>query len=113
MSHSNNHSEQIEMIAARLADQFVKPLFDFRNEKSYFTYIGSLAEILDWSYEFHNLYSYQMEDWESFLASKENIYHAVSRDEFLIAWGKSRIKQFYAQNENHRRNSTDKQSMVY
>ena len=113
MSNSNHQCDQIEMIAARLADQFVKPLFDFRKEKNYFTYIGSLSEILDWSYEFHNMYSCQIEDWESFLVSKENIYHAVNRDEFIVAWGKSRIKQFYAQNENHRRNSVDKQSMAY
>jgi len=87
------------MIATRLADKFLKPLLDFYNAKNYSVYIGSLTEIIDWSFEFYNEYHLKLNDWGTFETSSENIYEAANREEFLIAWGNNRIQLFYTQKE--------------
>jgi len=104
MTPDVNDSGQIDTIAIRLANRFLNPLFDFCNKKNYFIYIGSLAEIMDWSYEFYHQYDHKLRDWEIFESSHENIFNAASKDEFLLAWGSNRIKQFYEQNANHPKN---------
>ena len=103
MTTCANDIEQIDTIAIRLANKFLNPLFDFCNQKNYFVYIGSLAEIMDWSYEFYNQYEHKLKNWQNFVSSNENVFDAVSQDEFLIAWGNNRIQQFYEQNANHKR----------
>ena len=108
MSPSSTDSTQIDTIAIRLAKNFLNPLFDFCNQKNYFVYIGSLAEIMDWSYEFYNLYEHKIRDWKNFESSNENIFNAVNEDEFLIAWGNSRIQQFYEENAHHPKKSMTK-----
>ncbi|MBS1597416.1 MAG: hypothetical protein JST75_04270 [Bacteroidetes bacterium] len=103
MTSMPNDPERIDTIAIRLANKFLNQLFDFCNQKNYFVYVGSLAEIMDWSYEFHQQYDHKIKDWETFGTSNENIFNAVSQDEFLIAWGNHRIAKFYEQNANHPR----------
>jgi len=96
-------SERVDEIAVRLANKFLTQLFNFCNQKNYFVYVGSLAEIMDWSYEFFNQYDKKISDWKNFEASNENIYDAATRDEFLIAWGNERIQQFYIEHAHHPR----------
>ena len=101
MTPSLTEAGQIDTIAIRLASKFLNPLFDFCSQKNYFVYIGSLAEIMDWSYEFFYLYDQKLQDWKNFESSNENIFNAESKDEFLLAWGNNRIQQFYEQNAHH------------
>ncbi len=107
IAYSKNHADQIcdndqiDKIAACLADNFLKPLYHFCNEKNYFVYVACLAEILDWSHEFYNQYYNNVNDWEAFEEIKDNVYNTgVYRNNFLIVWGDKRIKQFFAQNSN-------------
>jgi len=95
---SSNDTDQVGLFAVCLADNFLKPLYDFCNERNYFVYVGCLAEILDWSQEFYNRYHHKLNNWEAFEKSRENIFSAVNRDDFLIAWGYKRIEQFFSQN---------------
>ena len=95
--NSKNHPDHITVIAVRLADHFVKPLYEFNKERNYFVYVGCLSEILDWSAEFYKQYNHKLNNWEDFVKSKDNIYDAVSEENFLISWGNDRIKKFYAQ----------------
>ena len=44
---SSNDTDQVGLFAVCLADNFLKPLYDFCNERNYFVYVGCLAEILD------------------------------------------------------------------
>jgi hypothetical protein len=94
--HLNNH-EQIDMIATCFADNFVKEVYDFQNEKSYSAYVKSLSEIFNWAHEFYIEYNHKMKDWESFEKSQDNIYNVNTMEDFQIAWGNQRIKQFFDQ----------------
>lgn len=93
---------QVNRIATRLADKFVKPLFDFCNEKNYSVYLKSLDEILNWAYEFYAEYYPKLNDWEAFEGTKDNIFNSINRDDFLMAWGDKRMKQFIAENSNEK-----------
>lgn len=96
---SENANDHIRLIASSLADKFVKPMYDANCEKNYFVYVGCLSEILNWSGEFYNSYFHKMHDWKSFETSKDNIYNAVDRDDFLLAWGCTKVRQFFATNK--------------
>jgi hypothetical protein len=100
---SKNANDQISLIASRLADKFVKTMYDANCEKNYFVYVGCLSEILNWSGEFYNNYFHKLNDWSSFKSSKDNIYNAVDRDDFLAAWGSGKISQFFARNKKEKR----------
>jgi predicted nucleotidyltransferase len=89
-----NHSEEIDKIAISLAVHFAKPLYYFTDAKSYSEYIEILKEILQWSLEFYVEYHHKLKSWENFEISQENIYKAVNKNEFLIAWGKDKLKKF-------------------
>ncbi|SRR5258706_15780269 len=93
-------TDHIAMIAACLADNYLKPLNDFCNEKKYFGYIGSLAEISNWAHEFYNGYCHKLNEWDAFEGSEDNIYNAVNWDDFLVAWGYSRLQQFFVESTN-------------
>jgi len=96
-SYPLNSKEQIDMIATCLADNFVKKIYDFQNEKSYSAYVKSLSEIFHWAHEFYIEYNHKMKDWESFKRSIDNIYNVNTMEDFQIAWGNQRIKQFFDQ----------------
>jgi hypothetical protein len=53
-----------------------------------------LDEILHWADEFYALYQGKLNKWEEFRKSGENIFNAMHPDEFIIAWGHNRLKQF-------------------
>lgn len=78
----------------------MEPLFEPGKEKNYNAQIGGLAEIIDWSREFYDLYFDKINNWEMFKYSKHNIYNAVILDDLIIAFGKARIIKFYAENKS-------------
>ena len=100
IEYSNNRIEQIDRIAFCLANKFVKPLYNLCDEKNYHGYIKCLMEIRKWASEFYNKYYYELYNWKVFEKSIENIYNAANRDDFLIAWGCSRIRGVYIQHKN-------------
>jgi hypothetical protein len=88
------NSEHIDEIAALLADNFVKKIYDLQNEKSYSAYVKSLSEVFHWAHEFYIEYNHKIKNWESFSKSGDNIYKATTREAFQIAWGNERIQLF-------------------
>jgi hypothetical protein len=109
---SKNYNDQIcdidpvELIAVYLAGKFAKRLFDSYKENRYPVYVKCLAEILNWSREFYNLYYYNENNGRSFENIKDTIYdNCVHRDNFLLAWGDKRAKQFFAQKTNETEHS--------
>ncbi len=89
-----NQTDLIDTIADRLVENFVEPLFEQSREKNYFVYLGTVAEIMSWSQELHDTYYQQLLDWENFKTSSGNIYQAATRDDFIIAWGRDKIKKY-------------------
>jgi hypothetical protein len=89
-----NHSAEIDSIAISLADHFAKPLYHFTDAKSYSEYIEILKEILSWSIEFYVQYHHKLNNWEGFVRSQDNIYKSADRNEFMIAWGRDKLKKF-------------------
>ena len=102
---SKNHTAQICEIANRLADNYVKPLYNFCTEKNYYVYIGILIEIIDWAHEFDEQYQDKINDWEAFKKSSDNIYTAATPYEFLMAWGNDRANKFFISNTTEYENS--------
>ena len=100
-TQTKNHVDFIKMVANSLAKIYIEPLFELCTEKSQAIHIGGLAEILDWSREFHDQYYDKIIDWETFKCSNDNIYNAATLDSLIIEFGRDRIKKFYAQNLNH------------
>jgi hypothetical protein len=90
-------TDHMAMIAACLADNFLKPLNDFCNEKRYLGYVGTLAEISDWAHEFYDAYCNKLDNWDTFENSEDNKYTPTNWDDFLVAWGHGRLQQFFAQ----------------
>ena len=102
IDNSRNYSDPIlnadpvGLIAAYLAGKFVKPLFDSYKKHNYQVYVRCLAEILNWSQEFYDLY-YNNKNVNDFKNNTELIYHnGIHRSDFLSAWGDKKIKQFLA-----------------
>ena len=91
----------IKMVAKCLAEKFLEPLFLLSGEKNYFVHIGGLAEILDWAKEFYDQYYDKVINWERFRWSSDNIYDIETLDGLIVAFGRDRMKKFYAQNANH------------
>jgi hypothetical protein len=89
-----NQTDLIDTIADRLVENFAEPLFDLSIEKNYFVYLGTVAEIMSWSGELYDNYYQQLLDWENFKVSRGNTFHAITRDDFIIAWGKERMKKY-------------------
>jgi hypothetical protein len=93
-AYLKNHSAEIDRIAISLADHFAKPLYHFTDAKSYSEYIEILKEILNWSIEFYVQYYHKLNNWDGFARSQDNIYKSADRNEFLIAWGRDKLKKF-------------------
>ena len=89
-----NHSAEIDSIAMNLADHFAKPLYRFTDAKSYSEYIEILKEILRWSIEFYVQFHHKLNNWENFSISQDNVYKSKDRNEFMIAWGRDKLKKF-------------------
>jgi hypothetical protein len=102
----------IKMVANRLAEKFLEPLLLLSKVKNYSTHIGGLAEMLDWSWEFYDQYYDKIINWERFRWSGDNIYNVVTLDGLIVAFGRHRIKKFYAQNANHSTYFLEKYSVI-
>jgi hypothetical protein len=107
-SYPLNNKEQIDMIATCLADNFVKKIYDFQNEKSYSAYIKSLSENFQWDHELYIEYNNKMKDWEKFEKSIDNIYNVNTMEDFQIAWGNERISQFFNQHAKNTERASGK-----
>lgn len=103
ITESENQTAKISEIANRLADNFVKPLYNFCSEKNYYVYIGILLEIIDWAHEFYEEYRDKLGDWEAFKKSGENIDNATTPHEFLVVWGNARANKFFIINSKEYR----------
>jgi len=97
MEHTTKNSEVIDEIALRLADVFVKEVYQFYNHKSYSTYKKSLAEILHWAFEFSIEHQYKLKDLDVTDNSKTNLHKVSDPEDFLIVWGKERMALFLKQ----------------
>ena len=110
---SQQRYDFIKMVANRLAEKFIRPLFEFTQEKNYPAHIGGLAEILDWASEFSEQHYNKIIDWEAFRRSSDNTYKAETLNDLIISFGKERLKTFYAQNTNHSTYFSEKVSRYY
>lgn len=91
--------DQVNQIAACLANNFLKSLLQFCNGRNYFFYLGCLSEILNWSHEFYKQYC-QDEKSETQENPTNNIYcDCTYRDDVLIAWGNIRLEKYFAKNQ--------------
>ena len=102
----------IKMVANRLAEKFIRPLFEFTQEKNYSAHIGGLAEILDWAKEFSEQYYNYVIEWETFRHSSFNIHKAETLHDLIIAFGQERLKIFYAENADRANYFLEKYSAV-
>ena len=102
----------VKMVANRLAEKFIQPLFASIKEKNYSTQVGGLAEILAWAEEFYDQYHNKIMDWETFRNGKDNIYKAETLHDLIVAFGQEKLKTFHAQNANHATYFNEKYSAV-
>jgi len=102
----------VKMVANLLAEKFIQPLFVSVKEKHYLSQIGGLAEILAWAEEFYDRYYLKIIDWETFRNGKDNIYNAETLRDLIIAYGREKLKMFYAQNANHATYFIEKYSAI-
>lgn len=89
-----NDSIEIGMLAACLADNYLKDLY----EKSGIGYIAVLDEISAWAHEFYNSFYEKLKDWETFEDSSDNVYKSLCWDDFVMAWGQERMAKYFAKN---------------
>lgn len=93
--------EQIDLInrvTRKLIETYLEPLFELSEEKNYYTHLGSLVEIVNWSKEFYSRYYRKFDEWESFKTTEHNIFKANTIDDFILAFGKSEFERFCAEN---------------
>lgn len=101
-----------KLVANCLAETFIRPLFEFTQEKGYPAYVGGLAEILDWAGEFTEQHFYNIPDYEVFQSGNDNTYKAETLNELIIAFGRERFKMFCAKNNKHSAYFLDKYSTI-
>ncbi|MBL7698532.1 MAG: hypothetical protein JNK79_10245 [Chitinophagaceae bacterium] len=87
-------SEFIENVAAHLMRIFLRPLQELDTERTYFTHVGILAEILEWALEFSNWYYFKLNNWSKFKSSRENIFNSENLEEFVTAYGHMKFMRF-------------------
>ena len=92
ISHVN--TDRMNCITACLADTILRPLCDFGNSRNLFGYVGALEIVGEWAKEFYTQYYSKMEDWDSFEESEDNIYNAMTWDDFTTYWANDRFKQY-------------------
>ena len=91
-------SHEIGLIAACLADNFLKPLYDFCSKHNLHGYIGTLNVVSEWAHDFYDIYNEKIADWESFESSGDNIYESIAWDDFVISWGRDLLEKFLKEN---------------
>jgi hypothetical protein len=110
--HTQQQSDFIKMVASRLAEKFIRQLSALSNVKNYPALVGGLAEILEWSEEFYNLFFDKINDWEMFRWSNDNIHNANTLDDLIIAFGENRLKNFHVHNRNNSNYFLDKYAAI-
>lgn len=91
----------IDVVIDLLVENFLKPLNQLCREKNYFVHVASLAELVDWSQEFWNQYFDLPGDWETFKSSDRNIFRAEDINDFIIAFGREKFKNFCNENVHY------------
>jgi hypothetical protein len=88
----------MNMVAGQMAKKFLAALQNISSEKNYYSYVGNLAEILEWAKDFCELH------YEGFIetrvsASVHNNYHNdVVLESLITSFGRQKLLAFYKQN---------------
>ena len=97
---SNVNTDTMNCITACLADTILKPLYDFGKCRNLFGYVTALEIVGEWAKEFYAQYYPQINDWDSFEKSEDNIFDAMSWDDFATFWVNDRFKKYKSEFEN-------------
>jgi hypothetical protein len=97
---SEKQIDFINTTTKKLVEFFLEPVFNLNQEKSYYTHVGSLAEISEWSLEFYNKYYEKVTHWEHESGAGEYPAHRAAVESLIIAFGKERLKKISRQREN-------------
>ncbi len=94
---SHVDTDRMNVTVACIADTVLRPLSEFGTSRDLFGYAGALEIVAEWAKEFYTLYHAKMEDWDSFEETDENIYNAISWDEFATYWASDRLKIYLSE----------------
>ena len=97
---SNVNTDTMNCITACLADTILRSLYDFGNRRSLFGYVAALEILGEWAKEFYAQYHPKLNDWDSFEKSEDNIFDAMSWDDFATYWVNDRFKKYKSEFEN-------------
>ena len=78
----------------KLVEFFLEPVFNLNHEKSYYTHVGCLAEISEWSREFYHLYYEKVSHWEHQNKASDYPSHMAAVESLIIAYGKDKLKDY-------------------
>lgn len=102
--NTNNHMnlnhvdvDSICRFTACIADTILKPLFELALNRDLYGYAEVLEIVSEWAKEFYVQYYEKLKDWDAFEESKENIYNAISWDDFATNWANQRFQKFKSQ----------------
>lgn len=101
ITHTQQRIEVIKLVAYHLSEKFTYPLFELSKEKNYSVHIGVLAEILDWSREFYDLYYNTINEWEVANWNSHHSYNNIKLEGLIIKYGQCRLKRFYDHNMDY------------
>ena len=94
----NQHDFQ-DWVTHVLLDNCIKLFYKVSKEKNYYIQVGIIAEILDWSNEFTEIYYDKTINWDLFKNSKKNIHDAPTLYDLIIVFGQEKIKKIGSQNK--------------
>jgi hypothetical protein len=86
-SEVDKHSEFVENVTGQLMKSFLTPLKQYRTDTTFFTHVGILSEILEWSLEFSAFYYHRLSNWQKFRQSEANVFNADTLEEFVTGFG--------------------------
>ena len=73
---------------------FLDPLFELQAEKNYYTHIGSVAQIIEWSREFYMMHYEHLDDMRHADVSENNGCFSSKIEPLLLLFGRERIETF-------------------
>jgi len=91
---SDEHAAFIEMVAIQLLRIIPDHLHQMCRKINYFTQVGIITEIFEWSIDFFELYYDDLASWKTFKMSEANIFNACSIEDFVIAFGHMKLDHF-------------------
>jgi hypothetical protein len=97
---SDVNTDTMNCITACLADTVIRPLYDFGKTRNLFDYVAALEIVGEWAKEFYAQYYPKIDDWDSFEISEDNIFDAMSWDDFATFWVNDRFKKYKSEFEN-------------